>query len=346
MSLAGGTAWLVDGRIAVTERPGRVDILRQRNRRLRTRLQASERACRRGARERLFEREGGRQAGAEIAAKGVAGADRVDRSYLQCRDGEEMVGSGGQHAVAAERHDDGAACLLSIVAHPRLPVVAGERQRLAIEVELGLVGDGVVGLAEKARRLGAERRGVEHADGTRRAGCIERRFDRGQRDLVLQKHDIALLQIRLRDVAGQYRIVSARHDGDHILAVGADQDERCAGGGEALADAGKIDTAGLQQRQRFGGKAVLADGADHAHLSACAGRGQRLVGAFAAGSGGKAGAADRLAGFRQTVDIGDQVEVDRAHDDDQERSPARAGEPSIEGRCRKSLHLRSCLRGG
>ena len=62
--------------------------LRMRNGRLRAGLQAGERAGGGGAAQRLFERQAGRQARAEIAAEGVAGADRVDRRDLERGHGE------------------------------------------------------------------------------------------------------------------------------------------------------------------------------------------------------------------------------------------------------------------
>ena len=119
------------------------------------------------------------------------------------------------------------------------------------------------------------------------------------------------------EVARHNRVIGARHHGDHVLAVGADHDQCRAGRGEGFTDAGQIDLAVAQQRQRLGGEIILADRADHAHRGAGACGGQRLVGALAAGRRDETGAPNGLAGSGQAVDAGDKVEVDRADNDDQ-----------------------------
>ena len=115
--------------------------------------------------------------------------------------------------------------------------------------------------------------------------------------------------------------IGARHDRDHVLAVGADQDQRRARRGISLCDERQVDAAVLQQRQRFGGKRVAADRANHPHRRAGAPRRQRLVRPLAAGCGAEACARHRLARRRKPADRRDQVEIDGADDGNQQMPP-------------------------
>ena len=74
--------------------------------------------------------------------------------------------------------------------------------------------------------------------------------------------------------------------------------------------------AGLQFAQRHARQGIVADGTDKPHRGAGAPRGQRLVGALAAGDQGVVGAVHGLARPRQACDAGDQIDVDRAEDCD------------------------------
>jgi hypothetical protein len=76
--------------------------------------------------------------------------------------------------------------------------------------------------------------------------------------------------------------VGAGNDGNHVLAVAADQDQCCAGRSLDMADKFEIGSGFTKQGKRLGGEGVIADRA--AHLHRCSGplRRQRLVGALAA----------------------------------------------------------------
>ena len=96
----------------------------------------------------------------EIAAKRVAGADRIDRRDLQRRHlRASPSGVAAMHAVPAQGDDHRAAAGRREGAHACEPVGADQSQRLAVEVELGLVGDDIVGLGEQRRR-GSRRKGA------------------------------------------------------------------------------------------------------------------------------------------------------------------------------------------
>ena len=138
---------------------------------------------------------------------------------------------------------------------------------------------------------------------------------------MLEEQQFAAAQIGVDHVSPDQRAVGAGHHGDHVLAVGADEDQRRTGRGMGPGDARQIDAASLQQRERLVGEGVLADRTDHPRLGAGAGRGQRLVRALAARGGGEAVAGNGLAGTRKTLHGGDEIEIDGPYDSDHERAP-------------------------
>ena len=77
-----------------------------------------------------------------------------------------------------------------------------------------------------------------------------------------------------------------------------------------------VDAGRDESGQRVAGEDVGADRARHGDVGAGTTRGQRLIGAFAAGQRGEGAAGDRLAGLRKARDARDEIEIDRAEDDD------------------------------
>ncbi len=121
---------------------------------------------------------------------------------------------------------------------------------------------------------------------------------------------------RAADLDGGQGRVRAAGDGDGVLPVAVDEDERDAGRlVRELDDAGDVDPLGLQGRSGLGPERVGADRADERHRRPEPGRRDRRVAALAAVVALEPPADDRLAGGRQPVDDGDEVDVDGADDD-------------------------------
>ena len=138
---------------------------------------------------------------------------------------------------------------------------------------------------------------------------------------MLEEQQFAAAQVGVDHVAPDERAVGAGYDSDHVLAVGADEDQRRAGRGMGPGDARQIDATTLEQSERLVGEGVLADRADHPRLGAGACGGQRLVRALAARGGGEAVTRNGLAGARKTLHGGDEIEIDGPYDSDHERAP-------------------------
>ncbi len=119
------------------------------------------------------------------------------------------------------------------------------------------------------------------------------------------------------DHLGRQPRIGAGRDDDHVLAVLGDEnigDTR----GDAVErrDMGRIDPVGHQIGYRLAGKAVVADGSDHARHGAQPGAGHRLVQSLAADGHGHVAAGDRLVRLRQAGDPQNEIDIGAAGDDD------------------------------
>ena len=115
------------------------------------------------------------------------------------------------------------------------------------------------------------------------------------------------------DVVRANLSIRSRCDDDRVLAVGVDDDERNACRYVSLVPA-RGDTCVVQALQRALGELVSPDAADHRHLGAEPRGGDGLIRTLSARDLRERGARDRLAGPRQPLRAGDEVEIDRADD--------------------------------
>ena len=147
-------------------------------------------------------------------------------------------------------------------------------------------------------------------DGGRRVDARVRQLEAEQQDVLLQRH---AREAGLRvDV-----LVGARGDGDLVLALRVDDDERHARGlAPERDDADRVDVLAAQVVDGGAPEVVVADRAHERDVRTGARRGHRLVGALPAGVTGVAAAGHRLARAGQPGGGDDQVDVDGADDED------------------------------
>ena len=120
------------------------------------------------------------------------------------------------------------------------------------------------------------------------------------------------------DGGGGELVVGARIDNDLVVGIFAgDGDEGGAGaggpGGFHGADSDTFAAELVHVGAAFG---VVADAADHGDAGALAGGGEGLVGAFAAEATGELGGDHGFTGAGQSLDVGEDVDVQRADDGD------------------------------
>ena len=110
--------------------------------------------------------------------------------------------------------------------------------------------------------------------------------------------------------------VRSGNDRDGVLAGGVDVDQRHSRGFRDVTHPVDIDAGRDESGQRVTGEEVGTHRTGHSDIGAGTTRGQRLVGAFAAGQRGEGAAGDRLAGQRKSGDARHEIEIDGAEDDD------------------------------
>ena len=97
-------------------------------------------------------------------------------------------------------------------------------------------------------------------------------------------------------------VIRARRDGDLVVAVAVDDDQRDPRGDAAEPlHGGDVDALGAQRVERLGAEVVVPDRADERDRGAGARRGDRLVGALAAAAALEPPAGDRLAAAGQAA---------------------------------------------
>ena len=246
------------------------------------RLCAEPRRCERAGRHRtmhrLLPRPPFEQRYDEACGEGVAGRSAVDGLDPR-RPGARDLAAGLEErgAVGAVRHGDEPAACVHLVLEP----VDDQQVRLDVD---------------RSRR--------------RRVQCEELRVTRGR------EHDrIGHLELAEHGAAGTDRRhlgVRAGNDHDLVLPVIRDEDQCDAGVAGPLDP--ELDSRLAQPRERLVRVAVLSDCADHRHAGAELRRGDRLVGALAAGEAREAVRRERLPLPRQRLDARDEVEIDRPDD--------------------------------
>ena len=196
-----------------------------------------------------------------------------------------------------------------------------QAERACDLARFGFVDDQHVDRVEPRRGQRRGRRRVQHdprATGASTPGECER-F--GVRRLELQHERRGRTEHRVRHVRGAGERIGARYHGDRVLAGIVDVDQRDAGRRVGRANAREVDARRIQQREGRRGERVAADGAEHRDVGAGAACGERLVRPLAARTGREARAGERFARTRQPRDARDEVEVDRAEDDDHALRP-------------------------
>ena len=176
----------------------------------------------------------------------------------------------------------------------------GQARSLGQRVELVAVDDDEVGAAEDLHRHGLRRRRVEREESRRRT--------RGSRNCL--HRDLELAEEVLDRPGGRDRGVRPGRDDDLRLPVCVDVDERDAGRLDRMRQV-VVDSRLVDALQGLLGERVLSDGADHPHVGPEPGGGDGLVRTLAAREALEARVGDGLAGLRQTLATGDEVEVDR-----------------------------------
>ncbi len=181
---------------------------------------------------------------------------------------------------------------------------------------LGLVDHEDIDLPEQLDRERPGGRGVEDDACTQPSRASDQRCVGALGNLVLQDQG---RRGRERGVGHRIRIgprVGARGDHDAVLAVRVDEDRRAP---RSLIDArhpAQVDAAGNKQLERGIGECIVPDRTEEPYCRAGACGGQRLIGALAAGICRKRFGGERLPRGREASDAGDQIEVDRAENDD------------------------------
>ena len=154
--------------------------------------------------------------------------------------------------------------------------------------------------------------GIEEEPG-RRSSCDV--LDGLERDLELAESGRAFGQV---DVGGAKLGIRTRSDDDRVLSRGVDDDECDAGRRFALLPT-RADACVAQATERAHGERVVPDAPDHRHLGAEARGGDGLVRALSTRDLRERRAGDRLAGSREPLRAGDEIEVDRTDDGEADR---------------------------
>ena len=294
------------------------NILRLWDRGLRAGLEAGERAGDGGAAQRILQLHAVCQRRGEIAAERVARADRVDRLDLQPLR-FRMPPWTAAATPAAPSVTTMVGRFRRANSRMRGAAVGGRRApELGIGVELGLVGDDIVGQLQELGRFGPERRGVEDRDRADALGFLQRGPDRRIGISCWRRSQSPFSRCAFLTSPGTSEPLAP---GTTAMTFSPSLATRIIAVPVVAWDSRTPDRStrpSRRQRQRLVGKGVLPDRAHHAHLAAGALGGQRLVGALAAGRGLEAVAGHGFAGLRQAADIGDEVEIDRADDGDHE----------------------------
>jgi hypothetical protein len=128
---------------------------------------------------------------------------------------------------------------------------------------------------------------------------------------------------RFPDVLRTERCVGAAGDGNAVLAVRVDQDE-CDTGRFTFdpQQASEVDPLGLEGCARRRSKRVAANGANEGRFGTETSGGDGLIPALPAVMLRKPTPNDRLTGARQVPDRDNEVDVDRADDDDSAAHPS------------------------
>ena len=238
---------------------------------------------------------------------------------------------GNEAAARAERDDnrrhiERPAEAVELVERERSQRFFGEAAAIHERDKLGFVGHEHIGEVEDAVvKVGAHRRGIEHrsaASDTRGAEHVAVEREVG---LVLADDDAGVAEQRGGHIARGEGGIGAEADDDLIFPSAVDENGGVAGG-EFFAGEVNRDAFGAQERFRIAAKMVVAEGADKRGVCAGAGRGDGLIGAFAAGAGCEV-ADNSLAGSGKFRAAPSEVLVEAADDDDgrSHRSEATGG---------------------
>ena len=136
------------------------------------------------------------------------------------------------------------------------------------------------------------------------------------RRLELKQHDRGRAQQGAGHVLASHVRIRAGNDRDRIFAARVDVDDGDAGRRVGDGTHDDVHAVIAQELERGSGERIVSDGAEKGNLRARTPRRQRLVRALAAGAGGEREARERLARARKALDARDEVDVDRAEDDD------------------------------
>lgn len=148
------------------------------------------------------------------------------------------------------------------------------------------------------------------------------------RYLALEQERIARAELTCLEVLSPSQRVGSGCDDDLVGTLGVDGYEGGPRGRLHTCDTAEVDTGLRKQRERRLGETVAADRTDQRDPHAGTACGQRLVRALAAGMNFVSGADHCLAGRGQPRHRCDQIDIDRAEDDDHGSALARRRMPA------------------
>ena len=189
-------------------------------------------------------------------------------------------------------------------------------QRLRQHQRLVFVDDEHVEAIQQILRRRTGRREIEDDAAAGALHRTRRREAFGFRHLALQQQDVAFAERQTSQRIGPRHGVGAGRDDDLVGAGCIDGDEGRTRRRLDRCDMGQVDAIGDEQRQGDLGEDIAADGADEHDLGTGTAGGKRLVRTLAAGVKRVARADHRLARSGQAFDRSDQIDIERAEDDD------------------------------
>ena len=171
-------------------------------------------------------------------------------------------------------------------------------------------------------------------------GPLEERRDRRQRNLELADGDIALRQLRIRDVISADQRIAAGNDDDRVVRLRHRDDGGAGMRLGRLADGAEIDALIAEERPQLSPERILAQPADQRGLGTEPRRGDRLVRTLAARKIKHLPAGDGLADLGMAIGRGHHIHVDAAGDEDAPHETLYEVTPLAES---QTLTSNSCL---
>ena len=134
-------------------------------------------------------------------------------------------------------------------------------------------------------------------------------------DFHLKDEERARTKQLVRHLVGMHARIGARGDRDRVLPGGGNHDRGTAGGFRNASHQPEIDPRTPQRVECGGGKGIRPNGSDQMDLGSGTARGQRLISALSPGKNRVVAAEHGLARPRQMRNRKDQIDIDRAEDD-------------------------------